>query len=202
MHATLCDILADLVQNAVEAGASQVDVEVASLPGLVSVCVRDNGKGMDAETLRKAVSPFYSEAGKHDHRKVGLGLPLLIQTAEAAGGKADITSEPGKGTEVRFTMDAGSWDIPPMGDLPETVVGLMTLGGGGYDLRLSRRTARGEYEVSRRELVEALGNLEEAGTLVLAKAFLESQEAEIGQAGAAGVPGGFNGSSGKEAEDG
>ena len=179
MHATLCDILADLVQNAVEAGASRVDVEVVTQSETVSVRIADNGKGMDEETLRKAVSPFYSEAGKHDHRKVGLGLPLLIQTAEAAGGKADIRSEPGKGTTVSFSMDMRSWDVPPMGDLPKTMVGLMTF-GDGCDLRLARRTEKGGYEVSRRELVEALGNLEEAGTLVLAREFLESQEADIG----------------------
>ena len=77
--------------------------------------------------------------------------------------------------------------MPPMGDLPRTMVGLMTF-GGGCDLRLSRRTESGEYEVSRRELVEALGNLDEAGTLVLAREFLESQEDWV--AGSAGVPAG------------
>lgn len=179
MHATVCDIIADLVQNSIEAGASQVTLEVSTDPDKVGVCITDNGKGMDETTLKRAVEPFYSEAGKHDHRRVGLGLPLLIQTAEAAGGKVDIQSKLGKGTTVRFHFDAKHWDTPPLGNLPQTVLGLMTF-RNTCNLILKRKTPADSYEVSRNDLVEALGNMDEAGTLVLAKAYLESQENDLG----------------------
>jgi hypothetical protein len=142
------------------------------------VRVADNGKGMDQATLAKAADPFYSEAGKHDRRRVGLGIPLLLQTAEAVNGRADIRSEPGKGTTVEFSFDARHLDTPPLGDLAETVLGLMAF-SGSYDLVLRRRTPAGGYTVSRRELAEALGNLEEPSNLVLARDFLRSQEEDL-----------------------
>lgn len=180
MHATVCDIIADLVQNSIEAGASQVTLEVSTDPEIIAVCIVDDGKGMDEITLKKAVEPFYSEAGKHDHRRVGLGLPLLIQTAEAAGGAVTIQSKPGKGTTVRFHFDAKHWDTPPMGNLAQTVLGLMTFGNTTH-LILTRKTQTDSYEVSRNDLIDALGNLEEAGALILAKEYLESQENNLDQ---------------------
>ncbi|MEI7945766.1 MAG: ATP-binding protein [bacterium] len=180
MHATVCDIIADLVQNSIEAGASQVTLEVSTDPERIVVCIVDNGKGMDEITLKKAVEPFYSEPGKHDHRRVGLGLPLLIQTAEAAGGAATIQSKPNRGTTVRFHFDAKHWDTPPLGNLAQTVLGLMTF-GKTTNLILTRKTQADSYEVSRNDLIDALGNLEEAGALILAKEYLESQENDLDQ---------------------
>lgn len=178
MHASVCDTIADLVQNAIEAGSSQVELDVATGPDEIRVRVADNGKGMDKATLAKAADPFYSEAGKHDRRRVGLGLPLLLQTAEAVNGRVDIQSEPGAGTTVEFTFDARHLDTPPLGDLAETLLGLMAF-AGRYDLAVRRRTPAGGYEVSRRELEEALGNLEEPSNLVLARDFLRSQEQDL-----------------------
>lgn len=178
MHATICDILSDLVQNSVEAGASRVELDVCTGTETISARVTDNGKGMDEATLAQAKEPFYSEAGKHDRRRVGLGIPFLYQTAEAVNGTADIRSAPGKGTTVRFTLDARHMDTPPFGDLAETVMGLMTL-RDDYDLIVSHRTASDGYTFSKRELTAALGNLEEAGNLVLARRYIRSQEQSL-----------------------
>lgn len=176
MHASVCDTLSDLVQNSIEAGASRVELDVYTGADRVEVCVSDDGKGMDEATLAQAVEPFYSEAGKHDHRRVGLGLPLLCQTAEAVNGAVDIRSAPGQGTTVRFTLDATHLDTPPLGDLATTVLGLMTF-AGTYDLVLRRKTRSDSYTVSRMELIETLGNLAEVANLVLAKDYLKTQEA-------------------------
>lgn len=178
MHASVCDTIADLVQNAIEAGASQVELDVYTGPDTIRVRVADNGKGMDKATLAKVADPFYSEAGKHDHRRVGLGIPLLLQTAEAVNGRVDIQSEPGKGTTVGFTFDARHLDTPPLGNLAETVLGLMAF-PGAYDLILKRETPSDSYTVSRRALAEALGNLEESGNLLLARDFLRAQELDL-----------------------
>jgi hypothetical protein len=175
VHASVCDTIADLVQNSVEAGASRVELDVYTGPDRIEVRVADNGKGMDEATLAKAVEPFYSEAGKHDRRRVGLGLPLLYQTAEAVNGTVDIRSQPGQGTTVRFTLDARHLDTPPLGDLAETVLGLMTF-EGAYDLLLTRKTPADGYALSRSELIDTLGNMQEASNLVLARHFLKSQE--------------------------
>lgn len=175
MHASVCDTIADLVQNSIEAGASRVELDVYTGPDRIEVRVADNGKGMDKAQLARAVEPFYSEAGKHDHRRVGLGLPLLYQTAEAVNGSVDIQSAPGAGTAVRFTFDAKHLDTPPLGDLATTVLGLMTF-NGSYDLVLTRKTPSDGYTISRKELADTLGNMEESATLILARDYLKSQE--------------------------
>ena len=175
VHATVCDTLADLVQNSIEAGALRIELDVYTGPDAIRVRVADNGKGMDRETLSKAKDPFYSENGKHNHRRVGLGLPLLYQTAEAVNGKADVQSTPGKGTTVVFEFDANHIDTPPLGDLPATLLGLMTF-EGAFDLILKRETPKDGYRVSRGELADVLGNLTEPANLILARDFLRSQE--------------------------
>lgn len=180
MHASICDTLSDLVQNSLEAGATRVELDVYTGPDKVSARVTDNGKGMDRATLEKAVEPFYSEAGKHDRRRVGLGLPLLYQTAQAVNGTVDIRSAPGQGTTVSFAFDARHLDTPPLGDLPATVLGLMTF-EGDYDLVLTRKTSASGYSVSRRELIDALGDLREASNLILARDFLKSQESGVNE---------------------
>jgi anti-sigma regulatory factor (Ser/Thr protein kinase) len=178
VHASVCDIIADLAQNAIEADATRIEVDVATDPSTIRVRIQDNGKGMDERTLAKAKDPFYSEPGKHDRRRVGLGIPLLMQTASAVGGAVDIQSEPGKGTCVSFTLDARHLDTPPFGDLPETFLGLMAF-GGSYDLILKRTTPADRYTVSRGELIDTLGNLEEIDNLILARAYVRSQEENL-----------------------
>lgn len=175
MHASICDIIADVVQNAIEAKASQVTLEICTGSETLHVRVTDNGKGMDATTMAKAMDPFTSEAGKHDHRKVGLGLPFLRQTVDAVNGKLEIQSEPGKGTTVSFYLDAHHVDLPPFGDLPGTVLGLMTF-GNTYNLTIKRKTHSDGYTISRQELCDTLGDLDSALNLTLARDFLTEQE--------------------------
>ena len=84
MHATICDCLADTVQNAIEAGATRIEVRLEEDAEAVKLLIRDNGKGMDDATLARVWDPFFTEPGKHARRRVGLGLPLLRQMVEAA----------------------------------------------------------------------------------------------------------------------
>jgi hypothetical protein len=178
MHATLCDYVADIVQNAVEAAAGKVVLEIRTGGETIGVTIRDNGKGMSPATLAAARDPFWTEPGKHDARKVGLGLPFLQQVVDVTGGSLDVRTTVGQGTTVAFALPAGHWDTPPLGDLPATVVGLMVF-EGDFELILKREHAGRRYEVSRGELAEALGGLAEAGNVALARQFLRSQEAEL-----------------------
>ena len=180
MHAYVCDYITDLVQNSIEAKATHIRLDVYTGPEAIRVRISDDGKGMDNSTLSKAVDPFYSEAGKHDHRRVGLGLPLLYQTAEAVNGTVDIQSTPGKGTIIGFTFDATHVDTPPMGDLASTMIGLMTF-SEQFDLELNRETPKDNYQISRAELIETLGNLEENTNIILTKDFIKSQENDLTQ---------------------
>lgn len=177
MHASICDFIADIVQNAVEAKATDIDLRVIEDATHLSIAISDNGCGMSEKTLAKAIDPFFSEAGKH-HRKMGLGLPFVKQAVELTEGRFDIQSTVGKGTRVSFSFPHHHLDTPPFGELPGTLLQLMNL-EGSFDLRIERRKGDETYEISRGELIEVLGGLETASELSLAKEFLTSQEESL-----------------------
>ena len=178
MHASIADILADTAQNAIEAGAANIRVELTEDGKMIRVTITDDGKGMDEAMQRRAFDPFYTEPGKHDARKVGLGLPILKQVAEATGGEVSLKSAPGKGTTLSYSFAADNVDLPPMGDISDMALGLFNYPG---DFELTFAHARGakSYEVSRSELREAVGSLEDVEGLALAREFLRSQEEDI-----------------------
>ncbi len=178
MHATVCDYIADLVHNAVEAGATQVGLEIETRTERVAVTVADNGCGMSAERLQLAHNPFFSEPGKHNRRRVGLGLPLLQQATDATRGDLDVRSAPGRGTTVAFRFDAQHVDTPPLGDVPGTLLTLMAL-PGSYDLAVHRRSAAGDYAIARHELQETLGDMQDAMNLRLTRQYLTGLEQEL-----------------------
>lgn len=68
-------------------------------PGLyILLSVIDAGFGMDAQTLARAVEPFYST--KETGRGTGLGLSMVHGLAAQLGGAFLLSSEPGQGTRA------------------------------------------------------------------------------------------------------
>jgi hypothetical protein len=182
MHATLCDLMTDIVQNAVEAEATRIDLTIRETDAHLEFEVKDNGKGMNSETQAKAVDPFYSDGRKHAHRRMGLGLPFLFQTAEAAGGGAAIESQEGAGTVIRFRAQAQHVDLPPFGDFSNSAAMMLTLLPQG-ELTITKTRGGESYTFSRSELEEALGDLCSAGNLNLLKTYIASQEQDLRKAG-------------------
>lgn len=178
MHATLCDLITDLVHNSIEAGATETTLKVEETETNLNVAIVDNGKGMNAKTLEKAKDPFYSDGQKHRHRKVGLGLPFLFQTAEMTGGTAAIESEEGIGTTVRFSFDRLNVDLPVFGNFATAATTLMSYGFEG-NLRIERSVSGNGYAVDKTELTDALGELDDLDSLTLLKQFFETNEEEI-----------------------
>ncbi|MDR0503929.1 MAG: ATP-binding protein [Treponema sp.] len=175
MHFTLADLITDITQNAVEAGAGLVELEVSESDNEFRFLVKDNGKGMTEEELKRAVDPFVTDGIKHPNRKVGLGLPFLIQTAEQSGGGSEINSVKGSGTTVTAWFDAKNVDIPPTGDIAGMFRTILMFEGSA-DIILRRRKPNDEYEVRKSELAEALGGLEDTGSLILLGEYLNSLE--------------------------
>ena len=63
------------------------------------IVISDNGAGMDAATLARALDGLKISAdGKAVERRQGLGLPLARQLIEAHQGTLELMSEPGQGT--------------------------------------------------------------------------------------------------------
>jgi len=178
MHASMADVIADTAQNSIEAGANRIEVSLVEEGGRLSVTIKDNGKGMDEATQKRAFNPFYTEPGKHDKRKVGLGLPILKQICESCEGGVSLESECGKGTTLTYFVNAKHIDLPPMGDIAEMVLTLFNY-PGAFDLVFTHRKDANDYSISRQELSDAVGGLESVEGLSLAKEFLASQEESL-----------------------
>lgn len=114
----------DIAQNSISAGASLITIRVEEdrPADTLSISVEDNGKGMSPETVQKVIDPFYTT---RTTRKVGLGLPLFREAAETAGGKMTIRSKEGVGTTVEASFELGNIDLPPLGDVPGSIVNLV-----------------------------------------------------------------------------
>jgi PAS domain S-box-containing protein len=71
-------------------------------PPSVVVTVKDSGVGIPPEILDKVLEPFFST--KPVGKGTGLGLSLCFSIIEAHGGRLEIESRPGEGTEVRIIL--------------------------------------------------------------------------------------------------
>jgi len=110
------DALVNLVFNAVDAmpQGGPLTIRTCSAPGAkaraVHLEVLDGGIGMDEDTRRRCLEPFFTTKGQ---RGTGLGLAMVYGVAQRHGAILEIESEPGKGTLVRLifstaTIDAAS----------------------------------------------------------------------------------------------
>jgi hypothetical protein len=82
---------------------------VQNEPGLkpgryVCLSVTDAGTGMDDQTLRRAIEPFYTTKGVG--KGTGLGLPMVLGMTEQSGGKLYLKSKLGEGTTVELCLPA------------------------------------------------------------------------------------------------
>ncbi|MFP4376284.1 MAG: ATP-binding protein [Spirochaetales bacterium] len=180
MHFSLAELLTDLFQNAVAAESSRIDVRWHERDARLRVSVEDNGKGMGADERARAVNPFYTDGAKHPGRKVGLGLPFLIQTVSSVGGRYELTSEPGGGTKVVFEVPADHLDLPPTGDLVSTFTLALTCEGPD-EVEIERVRDGSEYTIRRTELAEIFEDLATVEALQLITEYVRSQEEELWQ---------------------
>lgn len=95
--------LGNLVANSLrhtQAGGS-VQVGAAAAGSVIRLSVRDDGEGVPTELLPRVFDRFVKGA---DSAGSGLGMAIVRDIAEAHGGTAAITSEPGLGTEVTLLL--------------------------------------------------------------------------------------------------
>jgi two-component system sensor histidine kinase MtrB len=95
-------IVANLIGNALEHGASEVSVRLGSNNGTAVVEVADDGPGIAPEHLPHLFERFYKADAARSGGGTGLGLAIAQENARLLGGEIQVTSELGAGS--RFTL--------------------------------------------------------------------------------------------------
>ena len=104
-RAQIEQVLINLIKNAFESGATEVEVKTQFSPLLgegsgVRLFVRDNGAGMSPDVLEHAFIPFYTTKPTG----TGIGLSLCRQIILKHGGTIHIESEEKKGTTIEIKI--------------------------------------------------------------------------------------------------
>lgn len=110
----------DISENSIHANSKNFYLTIEELKeiNLLKITFLDDGKGMDKETLEKVTNPFFTT---RTTRKVGLGIPLFKELCELCEGSLEIESELNKGTKVVASFKLDSIDLPPLGNLVDTL---------------------------------------------------------------------------------
>ena len=106
----LLQVFNNLISNAIkftpERGTISIRVGAAPQTRFIQFSVNDSGVGIKKENLDKLFkieSKFTSE-GTAGEKGTGLGLSLVKEILEIHGGKIWVESEPGKGSQFKFTL--------------------------------------------------------------------------------------------------
>jgi len=114
----------DVVENSIEANALKIEIKIIEdkHKDLLVIEIKDNGRGMNRETVNKVLDPFYTT---RTTRKVGMGLSLLAQASRESNGNFEINSKIGVGTEIKATFQYSHIDRKPIGNMNDTIVTLI-----------------------------------------------------------------------------
>lgn len=100
-------ILQNLISNAIKFTPDNglIEVKYSSGPEYTAIHICDTGTGISKKKLEQlfhASGRMISQAGTNAEAGTGLGLLLIKQFVEENGGRIDVSSQPGKGSE--FTV--------------------------------------------------------------------------------------------------
>ena len=97
-------IVLNLLQNAVQAGATEVGLQTAVSNGHVRIVVRDDGRGITARDRERIFDPFFTT--RVHEGGTGLGLSIVHGIVTRYQGRVEVRSRSGRGTS--FTVELPS----------------------------------------------------------------------------------------------
>lgn len=112
----------DITDNSIKAMAELIEINITVFDNILTIEIKDNGKGMSKDFLSKVTDPYVTT---RKTRSVGLGIPFFKMQAELSGGTFYIDSTEGEGTIIRATFEVNNIDRPPLGNLSETICALL-----------------------------------------------------------------------------
>ncbi len=147
----------DIAENSITAGADRIKIKIVEdiRANLFLLEISDNGRGMDKEMFEHACNPFYTT---RTTRKVGLGIPLLAQSAKDCNGDLNINTEKGKGTTITATFQHDHIDRKPLGDIEKTMIVLIA-SNPDIDFVLEHKKNDVSYVLDTSELKKELGDV-------------------------------------------
>jgi len=145
----------DVVENAIAAGATKVEITVEEdiRQNRLVVKIKDNGKGMDKKTLDKVLDPFYTTKKT---RRIGLGLSMFAQAAKEAEGILNVKSKRGKGTTITAQFVYDHIDRKPLGDIAETLIALIAGNGLTVDFIYKHKKNSKRFVLDTRDIKKEL----------------------------------------------
>ena len=98
-----------------------ITLQTRALGNGASIEVRDTGTGMDEQTRRRCLEPFFSTKGEHGN---GLGLAMVYGMLKRHGGEIEIVSEPGRARPCGscFPPTARAWSVTQTTSPPQAAL--------------------------------------------------------------------------------
>jgi signal transduction histidine kinase len=97
------EVINNILNNAIDAvpvPKGFVNIIGEDRSNCICAVFKDNGHGIEAESLAKVFDPFFTTRAKG----TGLGLSVCRQIVDLHGGAIEISSNPGEGTSVTVTL--------------------------------------------------------------------------------------------------
>lgn len=97
--------LVNLINNAIEASSNGQNVAISVIHGdkSLNIVIKDNGAGMDSETIEEIFTPFYTRK----KGGTGLGMSITKKIIDSHRGRITVRSRSGKGTAVTVVLPRG-----------------------------------------------------------------------------------------------
>lgn len=170
----------DIAENSIAAGAKNISITVDEdiSADLLTIEISDDGRGMNATAAKNATDPFYTT---RTTRRVGLGLPLLLEAATAAGGSMEVKSSAG-GTWIKAVFLHSHVDRKPLGNMAETVTVLIAT-SDDIDIRYEHARNEKTLLLDTRDIREKIGGgpLNSVQALAVMRTYLTHEELTLAQ---------------------
>jgi signal transduction histidine kinase len=101
-------LLRNLIDNAIKYTntGGEINISASERNQFIEIEVKDSGIGISNEVRKELlkIDAIHSTSGTNNDKGTGLGLILCKEFVEMHGGNMQIESEPGKGSNFKFTL--------------------------------------------------------------------------------------------------